>query len=322
MATDAEAIAASTRSTRRPTATSSSTGPRRCRLRGNQPYEHPDWAFCGGGGARSSEGRPRRLPQLALLDANEKSLRDHLRSLLDVKAQGWDGVMFDRGEAATQYAKDIDGRPVWYKKSTCTSDPYKAGARFSDAYVTCSVSPRGRLQAMMNNGKSPFDPIARMRPDPAQRQLSEGAVVEVPVPLGHLVEVDLVLNETATRPKDMTGNGRSPPTNAASRVRRTRAVRRADHHGEPAWGAEPESLDRLLRVVPRQAVRPRGLGEHRRRGMCGYVRSGRRVQPIRDLPCSSRTSTSGRSRAPSRWPRAVPGTARSTASGCAATARA
>ena len=169
-------------------------------------YEHPEWAFCGDGreqGPRKEDNGGSR--SWYFLDANEKSLRDHLRSLLDqYKAQGWDGVMFDRGEAATQYAKDIHGRPVWYKKSTCTSDPYKVGARFSDAYVNMlGLAHEAGLQAMMNNGKSPFDPIARMRPDPANASCQKARWSKCQFLSDIWSKLDLVLNESATRPKDI-----------------------------------------------------------------------------------------------------------------------
>lgn len=181
-------------------------------------HANPSWAFCGTGGRRilgrtTAGGRHRWY----FLDANETSLRNHLRSLMEqYKAQGWDGVMFDRGEAATQYAKDIHGKPVWYRKSTCTSNPYRAGARFSDAYVNMlGLAHATGLEAMMNNGKSPFDPVVRMRPNPDSAACRRADWSRCHALSDIWGKLDLVLNETSSRLRDtswtrtFTGNARS-----------------------------------------------------------------------------------------------------------------
>ncbi len=164
---------------------------------------HPEWAFCSTGdtpavGERESDGQV-----LAFIDGNERAVRQHFRAkfaaLVD---QGWDGVFIDRGEAATTYAANLEGTPVWSRRSTCTDDPVRAGARFSDAFVDLLGLAHGAgLGAMMNNGRPPLDPINPMRPDPGDpdcrgRRWSA---------CRHLTDVwgrtDLILSETATRPR-------------------------------------------------------------------------------------------------------------------------
>jgi hypothetical protein len=167
--------------------------------------DHPEWAFCGPGG-RKLLGRKTNggASSWYFLDDNEKAVRARLRTLLaQYKAQGWDGVMFDRGEAATQYAKDIAGHPVWDQRSTCTSDPYKVGARFADAYVSMlGLAHAAGLQTMMNNGRSPFDQVTPMRPDPANVSCQRALWSKCHFLSDIWSKVDLILNEKATYPKD------------------------------------------------------------------------------------------------------------------------
>jgi hypothetical protein len=138
------------------------------------------------------------------------------RILAGLKAKGWDGVMFDRGQAATQYAADLRGRPVWSKKSTCTGSPHKQGARFADAYVSMlGLAHAVGLRAMMNNGESPFDPVTPMRPDPDDRACRAGTWSKCNFISDAWRKLDLVLNETAAKPKvdgwarNFVGNKRS-----------------------------------------------------------------------------------------------------------------
>ena len=167
--------------------------------------EHPGWVFCGPGGTkpvgRTTNGGSRRW---YFLDANEKSLRTRVRALMATyKAQGWDGVMFDRGQAATQYGTDIHGHPIWDRRSTCTYDAYKPGARFADAFVNLlGLAHAVGLQAMMNNGRSPFDPVTRMRPDPRSVSCQHAHWSTCRYLTDVWSKVDLVLNEQATRPRD------------------------------------------------------------------------------------------------------------------------
>lgn len=191
---------------------------------GNTTYEginlarHPGWAFCGTGhrkalGRTTNGGRQRWF----FIDANEKAVRARfLRILAGFKRQGWDGVFFDRGEAATQYAKDAHGHAVWDRRSSCTARPHRRGARFADAYVNMlGLAHRVGLQAMMNNGKSPFDPVTPMRPNPRNANCRAARWARC----SHLSDVwsklNLVLNETAVRPRDVNwkrtfvGNQRS-----------------------------------------------------------------------------------------------------------------
>lgn len=166
--------------------------------------EHPDWAFCRRGATRSLGRTTDGLAtKWYFLDLNEDEVRDRIASVLaGYRADGWDGVMFDRGEAATQYARDIKGRPVWSRGSTCTASPHQPGARFADAYVSMvGLAHAAGLQATMNNGKSPFDGVTPMRPDPADSSCRHGDWASCRFLSDVWSVVDLVLAETATRPK-------------------------------------------------------------------------------------------------------------------------
>ena len=168
--------------------------------------EHPDWAFCRSRTepllGRITDGGARRW---FFIDANETAVRARLTEVLaGIKADGWDGVMFDRGAAATQYATDYFGDYNWNRRSSCTQSPHEPGATFSDAYVNMlGLAHEVGLQAMMNNGRSPFDPVTPMRPDPADTDCKTAASTNcttLPDAWSHL---DLVLNETAAKPQDM-----------------------------------------------------------------------------------------------------------------------
>lgn len=184
--------------------------------------EHPDWAFCRRG-TRGSIGRTTDggATKWYFLDTNEQAVRDRIESVLaGYKAEGWDGVMFDRGEAATQYASDIDKRPVWSRASTCTHSPYQRGARFADAYVSMiGLAHQSGLQVMLNNGKSPFDRVAQMRPDPTDKACRKRDWSACRFLSDVWPKVDLVLAETATRPRDVDW-ARTFASNAASEASR------------------------------------------------------------------------------------------------------
>jgi hypothetical protein len=168
-------------------------------------HKHPGWAFCRTGttpslGRKTNGGAERWY----FIDANERAVRARFRSILNgFRADGWDGVMFDRGQAATQYAADNRGHPVWDRKSSCTHSPFRRGARFADAYVNMlGLAHVVGLQAMMNNGSSPFDPHISMRPDPANPYCQAAKWSRCTFIADAWRKLDLVLNETAARPKD------------------------------------------------------------------------------------------------------------------------
>jgi hypothetical protein len=168
--------------------------------------EHPEWAYCRRGDTPST-GRTTDAGATPwfLLDLNETAVRQRVDELLaHYRSLGWDGVFFDRGEAATSYAEDVDGNPVWHRVSTCTEDPHVQGATFADAHVgILELAHANGLQAMMNSGKSPFDPIAPMRPDPGDRGCQDRVWAECTFVRDVWRHLDLVLNETAGRPKDV-----------------------------------------------------------------------------------------------------------------------
>jgi hypothetical protein len=180
--------------------------------------KHPGWAFCRKDtrpslGRKTDGGAERGY----FIDANERAVRARFKSILSgFKADGWDGVFIDRGQAATQYAADARGRPVWDRGSTCTHSPYRRGARFAGAYVNMlGLAHVVGLQAMMNNGLSPFDPRIRMRPNPANRYCRAAEWSKCTFIADAWRNVDVVLNESASRPEDkwwwrnFAGNRRS-----------------------------------------------------------------------------------------------------------------
>jgi hypothetical protein len=191
---------------------------------GDSTYEgidldkHPGWMFCREGttpslGRETDDGAEKWY----FLDTNESAVRRRIASVLSgYRAEGWDGVFFDRGEAATQNAKDIHGQSIWYRQSSCTGRPYKRGARFADAYVNVLGLAHGAgLQVMMNNGKSPFDPRVPMRPDPGDSYCQAHEWSKCRFLSDVWKHLDLVLNESAAKPEDdgwnrsFTGNSRS-----------------------------------------------------------------------------------------------------------------
>lgn len=198
---------------------------------------HPDWAFCSSGATKAvgryTRGADGSSMPWYFLDTNEVAVRQAIRAQLQSLADaGWDGVFFDRGEAATQYAADVHGHPVWYQKSSCTGTPASPGARLSDAYVhllSLAHSVRGagaaaRLHVMMNNGKSPFDSVTPMRPNPRDADCRARRWSRC----SHLADawpsLNLVLNETAVRPRDVSW-ARTFAANQASERNRTHGHR-------------------------------------------------------------------------------------------------
>lgn len=187
---------------------------------------NPGWAFCRDGNTpllgRKTEGGNVKWH---FIDTNEKAVRAKFLSiLLGLKADGWDGVFFDRGEAATQYAEDAAGRPVWHRKSSCTGDPYEAGARFADSYVNMlGLAQLAGLDAMMNTGKSPFDPVMPLRPNPDDGDCRDRRWSRCSFISDTWNNLDLALNEAATKPKDQmwdrlfAGNNRSERSSAHGR---------------------------------------------------------------------------------------------------------
>jgi hypothetical protein len=204
---------------------------------GDENYEginlnrHPNWAFCGDGKKRSvgrvtSPGRTKWF----FIDTNETAVRDQIKRVLaGLKAEGWDGVMFDRGEAATQYAKDLSGDRIWSRQSSCTGSPFRRNATFSDAYVNMlGLAHAAGLEAMMNNGKSPFDPVSPMRPDPRDRDCRNSTYERCRALSDIWSNLNLVLTETASRPKavlwDRTFSGNKRSERNAAHGQRTVAL--------------------------------------------------------------------------------------------------
>ncbi len=189
----------------------------------------PQWAYCRKGEAPSA-GWHSSGARWLFLDLNEREVRARVSEILaGYREIGWDGVMFDRGEAATQYAEDGRGRPIWFRRSRCTEDPYRARATFADSFINLLPLARQKgLESMMNTGKSPFDPVSPMRPDPDDRQCRQGDWARCSFLDDAWKNLDLVLSETAARPKAVdwertfVGNRRSE--NHQAHGRRTVAL--------------------------------------------------------------------------------------------------
>lgn len=179
----------------------------------DRPYEginlseHPGWRFCLHGDTpvlgrtlRTSSGH---IENWYFLDGNENPVRAAFgKALKELKAEGWDGVMFDRGQAATQFAFSANGSPVWKATSTCTQAPHKPGATFADAYVNMLGQARHvGLQVLVNNGISPFDPARPMRPDTKDAACRAHHWARCRFLSDEWSDVDLVLNETGTFPR-------------------------------------------------------------------------------------------------------------------------
>ena len=167
---------------------------------------HPDWAFCRSGD-KPAEGRTTERAghrqHWYFIDTNERAAREAvLHQLEEIRAEGWDGVMFDRGQAALSYAATDKGKPVWSRASTCTAHPHRKGATFADSYVdTLGLARQAGLNSMVNYGTSPFDLSTPMRPNPRDGRCRQHRVGCSTLP-DVWSKVDLVLNETGARPKD------------------------------------------------------------------------------------------------------------------------
>jgi hypothetical protein len=137
--------------------------------------QHRDWAYCKNGsrplvGQTDGQGRA-----WWYLDMNERAVQEHFAALFQqLKAAGWDGVFFDRGQVALT---GLEPQPagIWDRTSTCTQQPVDPGATMSDAYVgMAGVAATSGLQLMINYGGSPFDTQTPMRPDPRDPACERG----------------------------------------------------------------------------------------------------------------------------------------------------
>lgn len=176
------------------------------RYEGINLVRHPRWAFCRTGNKRifgritPASGHREKW---YFIDANERPVRAAVRYVLTrFKAQGWDGVIFDRGQAATQFGQSANGKPVWDARSSCTQHPYNRRATFSDAYVhLLGLAHQVGLKVLFNNGISPFDPQTPMRPDPRNPACQAHRWGRCRYLPDVWPRVDLVLNESGVAPR-------------------------------------------------------------------------------------------------------------------------
>lgn len=167
------------------------------------------WAFCGSGDepmlGRTTSPAKGEPVKWYFLDVNEHGLRRTLSRILQrYRDLGWDGVMLDRGGAATQNAVDYEGRPVWYARSSCTQDPYRPGARFADAYMgMLPLIRRAGLKIMVNTGTSPFDPEIPFRPDPRDQACRARNWASCHFSRQDWQRGDIMLDESVSFPRDV-----------------------------------------------------------------------------------------------------------------------
>jgi hypothetical protein len=137
-------------------------------------------------------------------DMNERAALDHLKGRLQAaKAEGWDGVFFDRGFAALTGYDDEVNTNVWDEVSSCTDDPVQEGATFADAYVGATrEAHEAGLEIMMNYGVSPFDNATPLRPDSKSDACRERDFANCPRLDDVWEGIDWTLNEAIAHPQD------------------------------------------------------------------------------------------------------------------------
>lgn len=125
-----------------------------------------DWFFCADGDTPLVGRTDRQGDDWYFYDMNERDALDHLhRRLQAVKAEGWDGVFFDRGQAALSGIDDPSVTNVWDRTSSCTGNPVQKGATFADAFTRATREAHAAgLGLMMNYGV--FHADTPLRPDP------------------------------------------------------------------------------------------------------------------------------------------------------------
>jgi hypothetical protein len=109
--------------------------------------------------------------------------------------------MIDRGLASTQNASYTSGTKtvkIWFRSSTCNG----GSQSFADGFVSWTALARSQgLKVLFNNGVSAFV-TPKMRPDPSNLDCQQAKWAQCPY-LGDVWRnTDLVLNESATQPKD------------------------------------------------------------------------------------------------------------------------
>ena len=165
----------------------------------------PDWHFCSEGDTPTVGRTDRQGRDWYFYDMNEKSSLEHLKARLQaIKAEGWDGVFFDRGFAALTGLDDPSVKNVWDQVSTCTADPVKPGATFADAYVGATREAHDvGLEMMMNYGISPFDHSTPLRPDSKNKACRQRHYKKCPQLNDVWSGLDWVLDEGISHPKDI-----------------------------------------------------------------------------------------------------------------------
>lgn len=138
---------------------------------------HPEWQFCGAGPA-PDVGRTAGGYQWAYPDLNSQGMHDAIISYLEqLKADGYDGVFFDRGTVA------LSRGAMPNQVSSCTTDPVTPGASYGQAYERIILDAHAlglRVVVNYGGGGRPL-PVAirkvatRIMQETAPRRSSTGA---------------------------------------------------------------------------------------------------------------------------------------------------
>ncbi len=166
--------------------------------------EQTDWFFCRDGDDPTVGRTDRQGRDWYFYDMNEQTALEHLRGRLElVKAEGWDGVFFDRGFAALTGFDEETNTNVWDEVSTCTEDPVEEDATFADAFVGATRQAHEvGLEMMMNYGVSPFDNATPLRPDSKSEACQERDYANCPRLDDAWDGLDWVLDEAIAHPQD------------------------------------------------------------------------------------------------------------------------
>ena len=163
-----------------------------------------DWAFCLQGSTPLVARTDARGNAWHFVDGNERGVQDALAArLLTLKAEGWDGIFFDRGYAAMT-GLDDQANPAWNAVSTCTQDAVVPNLTLSDSYLTLASAVRKvGLEVMVNYGVSPFDAKTPMRPDPRSPACAPHPVPGCPTLDDVWPITDWILDEAVAHTEDV-----------------------------------------------------------------------------------------------------------------------
>ena len=205
--------------------------------------KHPGWAFCRQGkdpllGRTTTEADGAKRDWY-FLDTTSAALRSRIAKILaSYKAKGWDGLMWDRGGAATQNATDAAGRPGLGRDLPVHRRPAQIFMHSSPTRTsTCWAGPdRQVCRSCSTPGLPPTTRLRPFRPDPTDAACLREAVGGLQLHRRRAATTaDLLLNESIAFPsrQAVATNLRCQP---AIRARRSSGRRAAQTYtlGGPA----------------------------------------------------------------------------------------